>query len=120
MYLFVYTPIKKKHLRTPFGLLFHADCFSLKSSISTKSTTRKRVKPPLKTTKNTSFFYRGIFSTFLVLFSGRALGHYARAREELRVLVNPITSTCQPNYEYLSTKTEKCDYLNAKFFSIYS
>ena len=120
MYLFVYTPIKKE--TSPHSVWFTFPCglFSLKSSISTKSTTRKRAKPPLKTTKNTSFFYRGIFSTFLVLFSGRALGHYARAREELRVLVNPIASTCQPNCEYLSKKTEKCDYLNAIFFSIYS
>ena len=33
---------------------------------------------------------------YLVLFSGRALGHYAREREELRVLVNQTGSNCQP------------------------
>ena len=119
MYLFVYTPIKKKHLRTPFGLLFHADCFPL-SRPSLRNRQREKGEAPTKNHKKHLVFYRGIFSTFLVLFSGRALGHYARAREELRVLVNPITSTCQPNYEYLSTKTQKCEYSNAKFFSIYS
>lgn len=98
MYLFMYTPIKKETYPHSVWFTFPCGLFSLKSSISTKSTTRKRAKPPLKTTKNTSIFYRGIFSTFLVLFSGRALGHYARAREELRVLTNTITSTYQQKW----------------------
>ena len=89
----------------------------LKSSISTKSTTRKG-KPPLKPQKHLVF--TEVFLVPFSYFSGRALAHNARVREKLRVLVNPIASTCQPNCEYLSTKTEKCDYLNAIYFSIYS
>jgi hypothetical protein len=98
MYKFLYTPIKKKHLRTPFGLLFHADCFPL-SRPSLRNRQREKGEAPTKNHKKHLVFYRGIFSTFLVLFSGRALGHYARAREKLGAIVNPIGSNCQPNWE---------------------
>lgn len=47
----------------------------------------------------------------LVLFSGRALGHYARAREKLGVLTNGIGSIYQQNWESLFVLLPICNYL---------
>ena len=102
MYLFVYTPIKKETY--PHSVWFTSPCglFSLKSSISTKSTTRKGRSPHEKPQKTPRFFTEVFlvpFQYFFPVARSRIMRAHARNYEylstQLRVLVNPITSTCQ-------------------------